>query len=1084
MTPALSALVPLLVLWLAQAPVPQAPGAPPGPPSDEDALRAAVQQYYDAQAARDPDRTLTFWSVSANPRPGREAYLAVFGEPAEDSFTVDVRAVEITGAQARVRVSASRTRLIVRNGQPVTQRNTFLNSQLWRKESAGWKLLRDGPFAEEIADDLIAAPPADRAAIYQKYNRPDLVQTRLAVSMRATMAITVQKNYPRGKALFELALEVARAAGDRTGEANSLHNIAQADYFLHDLAGAVDAYNGELVVAREIDDRSAAAAAQFGLGTVAYSKAEYTPALGFYRDALENYEKTDDGPSIARTVVSIGNVQYLQAEYDAAAASYRRGLTVALQFGDLAGATYARRGLGRVLAAQGDIAAALDMYNQVLADARTALQADARLTPDVASALESIGELYFRVNNADRARTAFAEARKLYDADPEGAGRVMSMLGVTELVAGRFDAALAAYTESRVKFDAAKHADGVAHAWVGIGFSQTARSQYADAMTAYRTAIDLFTKLNNEDGVARASLGLSRAQSGDGDDAAALESAGRVTAIADRTRSDDLMWRGAERTGEALRKLGRLDEARQAFSRAIEAIGRLAADAPINVEARGSLTDSAGAWAGLALTLAAQGDAAGALAATEARRAHLRRVALAAFQHDVAPGATPEELADEQGIVREIIATRAQLRAESQSSKRDQARVERLGQQLTDLAARRAEQQARLYARLPQLPLWRGLPQPPMDAAAIADLVPAGGGLLITYVITDDDLLIVTVARGDNGLDVAASSASIDRRAFADALAAAMQPDVLRDPDAWRKRAAPLAAKLLTPIAARLAGRDRVIVIADDLLWKVPFEALPFNDGDLASATTVTYATSLAALALETRQPAVPPQPAALVVAAPAIGDAVREQLQLVVPGWKEPEAASGLVAAQAAARAYGETTALRSGDAASEPAVRDALAASDVLHVQAPLQVSGTTPLLSSIILARGGDAAAAAPEDDGRFEAREWFARPGRARVLVLPDGSAFGAAGVGNALDAIAWAASAAGISTLVVGRWPAEGFDADALTAAFHAKLAAGRAPADAWREAVTAARERAVAPAAWAGARFIGGGIAPAAGARR
>jgi tetratricopeptide (TPR) repeat protein len=1078
MTPALSALVPLLIVWLSQAPLAQAPTPPP---SDEDAVRAAVQQYYDAQASRDPDRTLAFWSATANPRPGREAYLAVFGEPAEDTFVVDVRAVEITGTQARVRVAASRTRLMMRNAQPVTQRTTFLNSQLWRKESSGWKLLRDGPFAEEIADDLLAAPAADRAAMYQRYNRPDLVQTRLAVSMRATMAITIQKNYARGKALFELALEVARAAGDRTGEANSLHNIAQADYFLHDLAGAVEAYTGELAIARESDDRSAAAAAQFGLGTVAYSKAEYSPALGFYRDALTNYEKTDDGPSIARTVVSIGNVQYLQAEYDAAAASYRRGLGVALQFGDLAGATYARRGLGRVLAAQGDVAAALDMYNQVLADARSALQADARLTPDVASALEGIGELYFRVNNADRARAAFEEARKLYDADAEGAGRVMSMLGVTELVAGRFDAALAAYTESRAKFEAAKHGDGVAHGWVGIGFSQTARRKYAEAIAAYRTAIDLFTTLNNEDGVARASLGLSRAQSGDGNDTGALESAARVTAIADRIKSDDLLWRGAERAGEALRKLGKLDEARQAFTRAIDAIGRLAADAPVNVEARGNLTDSASAWAGLALTLTAQGDAAGALAATEARRAHLRRVALAAFQHDVAPGVTPDELTDEQNIVRDIIATRAQLRAEAQSAKRDQTRVERLGQQLTELAARRADQQARLYARLPELSLWRGLPQPAMDAPEIADLVPGAAGLLVTYVITDEDLLVVTAARGDNGLDVTARSAPIDRRAFADALAAAMQPDVLHNADTWRTRAAPLTAALLTPIAARLAGRDRIVIIADDLLWKVPFEALPLNDGDLASAASVTYATSLAALAVEMRQGALPAQPSAVFVAAPAIGDAVREQLQMVVPGWQEPDAAAALAAAQAGAKPYGETPALRSGADANEAAVRDALGASDVLHLQAPLLVSGTTPLLSSIILAR--DPAAAAPGDDGRFEAREWFARPGRARVLVLPDGSAFGAAGVGNAMDAIAWAAGAAGISTLIVGRWPTEGFDADAITAAFHAKLAAGTPVAKAWHDTVAAARERASAPAAWAGVRFIGGGRAPDAGAR-
>jgi hypothetical protein len=36
-------------------------------------------------------------------------------------------------------------------------------------------------------------------------------------------------------------------------------------------------------------------------------------------------------------------------------------------------------------------------------------------------------------------------------------------------------------------------------------------------------------------------------------------------------------------------------------------------------------------------------------------------------------------------------------------------------------------------------------------------------------------------------------------------------------------------------------------------LWKVPFEALPAGDGDLAGLTQVTYATSLATLAVQRR---------------------------------------------------------------------------------------------------------------------------------------------------------------------------------------------------------------------------------------
>jgi tetratricopeptide (TPR) repeat protein len=1070
-------LVPLILVLLMQSSPTQVAVATP----DQEAVRAAVQQYYAAQAARDPDRALSFWSASATPRPTREAFLAVFGEPAEDTFSVDVRAVETNGDNARVRVFASRVRLIMRDGQPITQRAGFLNSQLWRKEAAEWKLLRDGPLAEEIADDLVTAPPAERPSLYDKNSRADLVLARLAISQRATMAITLGKDYARGKALFELALEVSRACGDRRGEANSLHNIAQADYFLRDYPAATDAYEKELAVARDIDDQDAVAAAQFGLATVFYSRADYTPALAGYREALSVYEKRDDGPSISRTVVSIGNVQYLQGEYDAAAASYRRGLVSALEFGDRTGATYARRGLGRVLAAQGDIPAALDMYTRVLADARAALKLDARLTADVASTLESIGDLYNRIGNTDQARTSLDEARRLDGDDPEGAGRVLVALGVTELVAGRFDAAFAAYSEARARFETAKNPDGMARAWVGIGFSQAAREKFTDAIAAYRTAIGLFEQKRNEDGVARAWLGLSLAQSGAGDDKAALDSAGTVSTIAERITSEDLAWRGAERSGEALRKLDRLDEARQSYDRAVAAIDRLAANAPISPEARGDLGDSADAFAGLALTLAAQGDAVGALRAMETRRAHIRRVDFAAFQHDIARGATADELTEEQGIVREVISTRAQLRAETQGAHPDVSRVQHLRDQLSALTAKRADQQSRLYARLPELPLWRGLPQSPMDASELPDLVPGANGLLVAYLVTDDELLIVTVARGESGPEVTSMTKPINRRALADALASTMQPAVLQNTADWRARASTLTTALIDPIASRLEGRDRVIFVPDDLLWKVPFEALPRGDGDVASAATVTYATSLAALALQRRAAAATTAAVAgstapserlipAFLAAPTIPDPVRAQVALALPSWKLPDPAASLDAARAAAAPYGESITVQSGADASEVTIRTLLTSADVIHVQAPVQVSRATPLLSSLLLAATGDAAA----EDGRFEVREWFGISGRARVFVLPDGSAFGAAGVGNALDPIAWAASAAGISTLVVGRWPADAFANDVAVAAFHAKLANGSATVDAWRAAIGAAREKNAAPSGWAGLRLIGG----------
>ena len=1095
--------------------------------TDEDVVRGLVLQYYEAQTNKDPDQALGFWSMSANPRMSREGFVAVFAA-GDAVYTPDIQSVTVKGSEARIRVAVAVARTVIRNEVPTTVRQTLLNAELWRREGASWKLLREGPFAEDVADELLAAPLADRPRILAGSPAEQNASLRYVLSQRATMAAAM-KMYAKAREIFDLVLTVARASNDRRAEGDALQNIANAYYFMattpgaptpgEDFAKATDFYNQRLTLSRQTSDEEGTASSLLGLATVSYSRGEYTAALTSYREALAIYEKRDEGGSIGRTLVSVGNVQYLQAEYDEATASYRRALGLLVTGMDSQGAAFARNGLARVFAAQGDIAAALDMYGQVLSDARARLLMAPAAKGDVAAALESIGDLHFRLANPDQARASFDEARRLIDADPGNSARLFGSLGLTEIVAGRFDAALADYTESRTRFEAAQMSDGVAHAWVGIGFSHAAREKFADAITAYRTAIRMFEVQRHNESAGRAWLGLSIAQSGALDHPAALQSAVKVRGIAAIVKSADLAWRADVRVGDVLRKLARNDEAREAFQTAITTIDRLAAEAPVNPEARRQLEDSASAWSGLALMLAAQGDAPGALAAVEARHAHIRRVQLGGFQRDITRGMTADERTDEQAIVRELISTRAQATAERSMKKPDAARLERLEQQLATLVTKRADQQSRLYARVPELQQWRGLspatfeslfspvlpaqpgaaaePSVPTEATAPTAPVlpkPAGEGgpkpgdrgLLVEYLVSDDETLIVSVAspkpESEGGPDIAATIVPLKHRDLATKIEQAMQAAVLKDIVEWRKKAMPLATVLIAPIAARLRDRDRVVIVPDDLLWKIPFEGLPVGEGDLSSQARISYATSLATLAAQRRaaERAAPPDLtrapssghlAAGIAGAPAIPAAIRAQVALTSQSWQEPDAAASLATTSEIAKAYGDAATVKTAADATEAAVRGLLETSDVVHVGAPLQMSGPTPLFSSLLLAGGTDT----PDNDGRWEAREWFNLDGRARVVVMPDASTFGAAGVGGAMDAVVWAAASAGVSALVVGRWPGDGFTVDAVLAALHAQLAKGVPVGEAWRAATVSARAKGgAAPAGWAGLRLVGG----------
>ena len=363
--------------------------------TDEDVLRGLVQQYYDAQTKKDADKAAGFWSTAVNPRMSRESYLAVFSA-GDAEYRPEVQSLTIKGNEARLRVAVLVARTFVRNETTSVTRQTLLIAQLWRKEGTSWKLAREGPFAEDFADKLIAAAPEERARLMTE-NATELNSSlRYVLAQRASWAGGMMQ-YKKARDLFELTLAVARASKDRRSESETLQNIANAYYFMataqgaatpaEDFASATDFYNQRLSLAREMADEEATAASLLGLATVAYSRAEYTPALGFYREALAIYEKREEGTSIGRTLVSVGNVQFLQAEYDEAAASYQRALTLLVTGMDTQGATYARSGLARVFGAQGDLAAALQMYGQVLTDTRAAAAMDPRQTLSVVSVL-------------------------------------------------------------------------------------------------------------------------------------------------------------------------------------------------------------------------------------------------------------------------------------------------------------------------------------------------------------------------------------------------------------------------------------------------------------------------------------------------------------------------------------------------------------------------------------------------------------------------------------------------------------------------------------------------------------------------
>jgi CHAT domain-containing protein len=337
----------------------------------------------------------------------------------------------------------------------------------------------------------------------------------------------------------------------------------------------------------------------------------------------------------------------------------------------------------------------------------------------------------------------------------------------------------------------------------------------------------------------------------------------------------------------------------------------------------------------------------------------------------------------------------------------------------------------------------------------------------------------------------------VKRRQIAEMTAAYSQA-VLSDGAAWKKSAGAFAALLPPAFTELVAASGSVAVVPHDVLWRVPFEALPAGDGYLGDRVRIVVGGSAAMLARAARgTPA--PGAGVVVLGVPQLAAARIERLRQIAPAWSlrsEDEAAKEL---QTASGAPDRTTTL-TGAAASEQAVRDAISRAAVVHLAAPFRINSASPLFSSVLVsssdlpATAPPAAAAdvsqppaapAPEsrptarpdvaNDGALELREVMNLTASARLAMLTDGAAMAMRDSAAAADVVEWGWLAAGVPSLLIARWSAPPESRDRLLGEFHKRLRAGEPPGTAWAAAQQSLRSTpaTAAPVHWAGWMLLG-----------
>lgn len=307
----------------------------------------------------------------------------------------------------------------------------------------------DGSVQVEIAE---LRPSAARDAELIKAER--VFQAAERIRLKGT-ADSLKDSIPK----YEAALQLYRALGSRSGQADTLVTIGR----VHDLLG---------------------------------SKPE---ALDFYRQSLQLYSAATDAGARAYVINQVALVQEFRGERAAALASLDEALLLARNAGDVRIEGVTLNNFGLVHFNAGDRAKALDFYTQALAMHRAVENRRGEGTT-----LTNLGHLYDAIGERRKAIELFSQALEIRRGvgDARDEATTLNNLGTTYFGLDQYREALDCYGQALEKWRTAGDRNGEAATLHNTAHIYHLTGQYQKALDLYEQSLALNRAVGYRVGVA------------------------------------------------------------------------------------------------------------------------------------------------------------------------------------------------------------------------------------------------------------------------------------------------------------------------------------------------------------------------------------------------------------------------------------------------------------------------------------------------------------------------------------------------------------------------------------------------------
>ncbi|MEK6285527.1 MAG: CHAT domain-containing protein [Acidobacteriota bacterium] len=316
----------------------------------------------------------------------------------------------------------------------------------------------------------------------------------------------------------------------------------------------------------------------------------------------------------------------------------------------------------------------------------------------------------------------------------------------------------------------------------------------------------------------------------------------------------------------------------------------------------------------------------------------------------------------------------------------------------------------------------------PLELSSIQKHVPRNARLLEYAVL--DNKLIIWVVSGEGLRSKAVPESAITLSAKVTRFLSNLQNPVMEDPTETERLARELFAGLIKPIEEFLGDCDRLIIVPDKILNRVPWDALVspsgrflIKDYEVTPVPSASLFVLCSELAAENKVES--PDERILSVGDPSFDETAFPELKRMDSAVREAEKVAAF---------YGGRPLV--GAAAKKPAIREALTHVDVAHFALHCVIDERSPMRSSLVLAKPtGDGVAGR---DGELRAIDICGLTlRRIRLVVL---SACSTAGEqyyrGEGMIGLARAFLAAKVPLVVGSLWPVDSEASADLMIRFH------------------------------------------------